>query len=63
MSNKAKLTLTEKPERVGKAWKINMKDHGMEFIPDTFFFGYNPGTNQAEIETWILDQKNIKYKV
>jgi hypothetical protein len=63
MSNKAKIELTEKPERVGKAWKVNIKDFGMEFIPDTFFMGYNPGTKKAEIECYILDQKNIPYKV
>jgi hypothetical protein len=63
MANKAKINLTEKPERVGKAWKVNIKDIGIEFIPDTFFFGFNPGTKQAEIETYILDIKNIPYKV
>lgn len=63
MSNKAKLSVTQKPERVGKAWKCNLKDHGIEFIPDTFFMGYNLGTKQVEIETFILDKKGIKYKV
>lgn len=63
MSNKAKITLTEKPEKRGGAYLLKIKDQKDIFIPATFFFGYNPGTKQAEIETWILDQKGIKYKV
>lgn len=63
MSNKAKLTLIEKPEKRGNSYLIKIKDQGEHYIPSTFFFGYNPGTKQAEIETWILDQKGIAYKV
>lgn len=63
MASIAKILLTEKPIRVGKAWKVNIKDHGIEYIPDTFFFGYNPGTQKAEIETYILEQKNIPFKL
>jgi hypothetical protein len=61
----AKITLLEKPEKSesGKARLFKVKDQGDYWIPETYFFGYNPATKQAEVETWILHQKGIKYKV
>lgn len=65
MADTAKITLLEKPEKSesGKARLFKIKDQGEHWIPETYFFGYNPGTKQAEIETFILNQKGIKYKV
>lgn len=65
MSERAKITLIEKPEKSesGLARLFKVKDQGDYWIPETFFFGYNPVTKQAEIETWILHQKGIKYKL
>lgn len=62
-SNKAKITLLEKPEKRGGAYLLKIKDQGEYFIPATFFMGYNPGTKQVEIESYILDIKGISYKV
>lgn len=65
MAERAKITLTEKPEKSpsGLARLFKVKDQGEFWIPETCFFGYNPVTKQAEIETWILHQKGIKYKL
>lgn len=63
MSTKTKLTLTEKPETVGNARLFKFPDGTSGYIPETCFFGWNPVTKQAEIETWILDKKKIKYSL
>lgn len=65
MNETAKITLIDKPEKSesGKARLFQVKGQGDYWIPETCFFGYNPATKQAEIETWILQQKGIKYKV
>jgi hypothetical protein len=63
MSNKAKITLLEKPVKYGNSRVLHIKDQGTFYVPETTFFGYNPATKQAEIESWILDQKGIVYKV
>jgi hypothetical protein len=46
MTNTAKITLTEKPEKSpsGLARLFRVKDQGDFWIPETFFFGYNPAT-------------------
>lgn len=59
----AKLILTVKPTKTVKAWLIDIKDQGQFWIPFTFIAGFNPVSMQIEIDTWILDQKGIKYKV
>lgn len=63
MSNKAKIPVIEKPLKVGGAYLIKVKYQGEYYIPATFYFGFNPGTMKAEIETYILDIKGIAYKV
>jgi hypothetical protein len=63
MANKAKLILTSDPEKRPTAWRINIKDQGEYWIPFSFIQGYKPWTKEVEIDTWILDEKKINYKV
>lgn len=63
MNQTTKITLLSKPEKVGNSRLFKFPDHTSEYIPETCFFGWNPGTMQAEVETWILDKKGIKYKL
>lgn len=59
----AKLKLTEPPVKWEKSWTINILNQGCFNIPYTFVQGYNPGPKEIIVDTWILDQKGIKYKV
>jgi hypothetical protein len=63
MKNTAKIRVLSKPEKVGNARLLKIESQGDFYIPETCFFGYNPYLDEAEVETWILDQKGIKYKV
>jgi len=62
MTNRAKLILTEQPTKTDKAWKLNIKDQGEFWIPFTFIQGYTPWNREIIIDSFILDEKGIKYK-
>lgn len=59
----AKLTLDKLPKKVGRAWCVNIANQGEYWIPDTFVKEFDPVTRIIMVDTWILDQKGIKYKV
>lgn len=59
----ARIKLQTDPYKMAKAWNIDLGDQGKFWIPYTCIFSYNPITKTAEIETWILQQKGIKFKV
>lgn len=61
--NTAKVSVLEKPEKVGNSRLLLLASGQTEYVPETCFFRYNPGTKQATIETWILDKKQIPFKV
>lgn len=62
-TNSAKLTLELQPEKKTKAWNIKIVDQGYYWVPFSCIKGYNPVTLEITIETWILKQKSIKFKV
>lgn len=62
-SNSAKIVLTEQPTRKEKAWEIKVKDQGTYWVPFTCIKDYKPATLEILIETWMLKQKGIKFKV
>lgn len=59
----AKLILTGQPVKTAKAWQINIKEQGFFWIPFTFIQEYKPWLKEIMIDTFILDEKGIKYKV
>lgn len=68
MSEKAKITLTEKPEKSpsGLARLFKVKDQGDFWIPETYFFGYNPGNEDGpdytnETNTYARSKDNDRF--
>lgn len=65
MNNTAKLTVTESPVKTDKAWLIKLNDQAEPeyWIPKFYIAGYKPWIKEIEIETFILIDKGIKFKV
>lgn len=63
ITNSAKLKLTAFPLKGERAWRIDVKDQGQHYIPYKCILGWDPATMEIKVETWMLKQKNIKFKL
>lgn len=59
----AKLKLVSQVTKTDKAWLINIEDQGEHWIPFVFIKEYKPWIHEIKIDTYILEQKGIKFKV
>lgn len=59
----AKFKLITDPIKTSKAWLCNIEGVGSNWIPFTFIKAWSPATKEIKIDTFILRQKGIKYKL
>lgn len=60
----ARLKLEYGPLKKERAWLVKLTTEQKEhWIPYTCITAYTPATKEISIQTWILKQKNIKFKV
>lgn len=60
----AKFTLDYDPRKTTKAWLIKLPAEEKEhWVPYSCIKEYLPATRSIKIQTWILKQKNIKFKL
>jgi hypothetical protein len=59
----ANLTIKALLQRSDKAWRLQLKNTQIHWIPDACVRSWDPNTQRIEIETWILDKKQINYTV
>jgi hypothetical protein len=56
--------LKVKPIQKTKAWLLTFADNGKsDWFPYSTITSYNPATLEINIQKWILQQKEIKFKV
>lgn len=62
-NNTAKIKLKQHPFVKDKSYLITLPDGNTHYIPKSSIFGYTPATLIIEVETWLLTEKGIPFKI
>lgn len=57
-----KMKLKQEPFKKDRAWFVTFENGQADWFPFSTISQYNPGQLTIHIESWILTQKDIKFK-